>query len=271
MNCFWGGTPLSFMRYMTLRSFRYHNPDWEINLYQPPIACPPKNRYIHEQEDTGYAGEDYREQLDTIAVNQLTWLNTIPSISAAHASDLFQWELLSKQSGFYSDMDILYTRPIEPLYETIKEVATVFCLQGGGMSIGFHASIAPNPIYKHIYLTALNHQNNKRYQCTGVEAVYKAAEILHRRAQPTGTKAVKKFVYKFPDVPIATIPDQSFYSYDWVTYPKIFSQCKEVPSDVYGLHWFGGSPIAPDWGRKLTPQNLDKYGNTWCKYAKVCL
>ena len=58
---YWGNTSLSFLNYLSLVSFKEHNPDWKVVLVRPTddlVVEPPTDH--HSQ---GYIGEkDYMHQ-----------------------------------------------------------------------------------------------------------------------------------------------------------------------------------------------------------------
>ena len=48
MYFYWGGSAMSWMRYMTLYSFRKMNPDWEMVLC---LASVDVDRWVHRKQD----------------------------------------------------------------------------------------------------------------------------------------------------------------------------------------------------------------------------
>jgi hypothetical protein len=269
MNFYWGGTPMSYMRFLTLQSFRYYNPDWVINLYQPEVACSPKNDAIKENEDFHYSGIDYRERAEHLNINLLTWNSPIKRIAAAQASDLFQWHLLGNKGGFYSDMDILYVKPMEEIHATVQKSDAIFCLEGGGMAIGFFASIPDCTLFKHVYERAKGLYKEDRYQCTGVEAIYYLSGLMTRRSKvPDGMKTLQALKALYPTVHINTIPGEAIYLYDWIDYKRYFTLKEVLPNVCVGIHWFGGGTISQEWNNKLTPDLVNKTDNTFCNYAR---
>lgn len=48
---FWGGGPLSWLRYMTFWSFRKLHPDWEMRLYLRPVAHNQATWHTGEPQD----------------------------------------------------------------------------------------------------------------------------------------------------------------------------------------------------------------------------
>jgi len=271
MNFYWGNTPMSYMRFLTLKSFRHHNPDWKINLHQPEIACPPKDVAIKEREDYNYTGTDYREYVSGLDISSLTWDAPIPRIAAAQASDLFQWQLLGNEGGFYSDMDILYVRPLEEIYGTVQKSDAIFCLEGGGMAIGFFASTPHCSLFNDIYKKAIELYKKESYQCTGVEAIYYLSGLMTRGKKiPDGLKTVRALKSLYPTVHINLIPGEAIYLYDWIDYKRYFTLAETLPNVCVGIHWFGGGSLSQEWNNKLTPSLVNTTNNTFCNYARGC-
>jgi len=268
MSFFWAGTPMSWLRYLSIRSFRAYNLGWEIRLYEPPRPCMPARRKFSEYDDRDYSGPDYREQLAGLGVGRRTWRPPLPGeLSPAHASDLFQWELLSGDGGWYSDMDVLYLRPVP---DDWSQGDAVFCLEGGGMAIGFMGAAPGCRVFADVMAQSCEHLRPGAYQCTGVEAVYRAAGVwpLARNSSGNGVKAVEGFRRLWPALRINTVPDSSIYYYDWISYVRLFDYDERVPPECVGLHWFGGSAISQRWNCTLSPQNVQQHSNTLAHYAR---
>ena len=148
MNFFWGNGPhMSFMRWLTLRSFRSCNPNWDIILHEPPAPCPSKTWTTHEEDDFGFNGENYYDHINDLRIERRSWTPPGPRMSAAHASDFFTWSLLSSQGGYYSDMDVLYVNSMDRVTDGVNDGDAMFCLQNDGMAIGFLAACPECPIF----------------------------------------------------------------------------------------------------------------------------
>ena len=59
---YWDGNPLSYLQYLTITTFKEHNPNWSIILYQPAKRFMPKTWTTPEQKIM-YSGTDYLGQL----------------------------------------------------------------------------------------------------------------------------------------------------------------------------------------------------------------
>jgi len=262
MSFFWGGRGLSFMRYLTLKSFRHWNPDWDIDLYRLTECCPPHWK-SHEQEDA--TGEnDYTERLGELRVRVHDWVPPFPELSATHASDLAEWEILATVGGFYSDMDVLYVAPLR-CYESLKTADAVFCLSGGWMTIGFFGASPDNPVFKAILQSARENYHPDRYQCAGAEAAYRMASCFPDwpNIPSPGSQTVRWARNTFPQLTVTEIPAKTIYPFDWTQVKDIFEQNKPLPDWTIGLHWFGANPLSQDWNRRITDRSWPKYHNTF--------
>ena len=267
-NFFWHGGPMSWLRYTTLSSFRQYNPEWEIRLYTPTTKCSVKTWKSAEMDDQGYSGKDYLEELEPLNIKKYQWVPPIQNLSPAHACDLFEWDILSTVGGVYSDMDILYVRPIEAAYLQMKEKDAVFCLESESeMAIGFFMSSPNCQLFRAIYNKALDFANTNNYQCFGTEAVYRSVNLwpVNLRKNPdTGCKAVERFRSNFSNLKIARLSKESVYPYAWQHVDKIFNGTYTIPSDCFGIHWFGGAPLAQDINRRWT-ENNHPHSSTFCR------
>lgn len=110
---YWGGGPLPYINYLTLATFKYHNPLWKMVLYSP--HTPTKNAMtFHKQK--AYGGDDYIQYAKKIVDHRIVDLSKIGIPSDIHdvqRSDLFRWHILSTTGGLWSDMDILYVNQVE--------------------------------------------------------------------------------------------------------------------------------------------------------------
>jgi hypothetical protein len=262
---FWSGPRMSFMRYLTLRSFRHQNPDWQMTLYSPDTPCADKTWATVEQDDSGYSGADCTSMVDALSVERKTWTAPLPGLSHSHASDLFEWDLLATVGGFYSDMDVLWLRPIEPLYQQHRAADALFSLEDGGTvcPIGFFAASQGCPIFQDIRTTALSEYMPQGYETAGTLALYRAAGLTCYT--DPASKVLDAFRHRYPGVNIAVAPDETLYCYGTSTHPAIFQTTARVPNTAIGLHWFGGSPISQEWNRKLTAENWRNFDNIFTR------
>ncbi len=259
ISLFWAGR-MSWMRYLTLLSFRLHNPDWQICLYAPQEPCVAKQWTTHEDDDHDYSGKDYRTELADLGITQHTCALPVKHLASAQASDLFQWQLLGGGGGFYADMDILWLKSLEPLRQSVETADAVFCLESGVLAIGFLAANRHCLLFRDVLATAESVQN-AGYQHYGTTLLYQATSSTPGQ----GRAAVENFCRQYPDLEITSVPDKTVYPFDWRQIGSIFEESHPVPEESVGLHWFGGDPMSRKWNNLLTTANWSDYNNTFTR------
>jgi len=264
MCYFWTG-PMSWLRYLTLKSFRHYNPDWVIDLYKPVNLTPKRQWKTGEQDDAQrYKGQDWSTAVAELGIIQKSWKCPLPNASPAQASDLFQWQLLSGERCFYADMDILWTAPLEPVRESVCTSDAVFCLESGVLAIGFFGS-NKFEFFNELYKLAMKSSRLlKHYQGCGTELIYDMLQISSNNVGSgrAGRMAMQKLKKYYPASNIVEVPDQTVYPFDWRQIDDIFNKLVPLPEGTAGIHWFGGSNIAQHWNNVLTSDTWQDYSST---------
>jgi hypothetical protein len=269
MTFFWGGGTLSWLRYMTLASFRHYHPDWDICLCRSDTGLDKLWKTCEIEDVTGYSGVNYFDRLADLNVLDVSWTCPIPGLSTAQISDVFEWHTLANIAGFYSDMDVLYIKPIN--YDAWCKSDAVFCLSGGYMTIGFMGAGSQSPIFECIYNAAITHYNPANYQSLGAGAIYRLVGLEHlwSRVHAPGQLAIQWLSKKFPLLCVSTMLDKTIYPWTYLELDNIFERNETVPDECTAIHWFGASPIAQVWNNKLTDDNFGSFNTTLTNYAKL--
>lgn len=265
MSFFWSGT-MTWLRYLTLASFRALHPDWEIRLYQPSAACGQATWNSLEMDDRDYQGHDYRMYLAPLELQQIPWTTPQPEMPAAHASDLFQWKILAQESGCYADMDVLFVRPLDELLDRHQDADAIFCFRNGWATIGFFASAGDNAMFRDVHQMALKNYQSSQYQCTGAGALYRMAQGMRPYGPMTnrpGDKVLEKFRIHYAGLKIADVPGETFYPVDWVGANSLWSEDRPLPASTLGIHWFAGNATSHNWNTML----LDE--RTWGRFQNT--
>ena len=100
--CYFEGSSFSYLNYLSIRSFNYYNPHWNINIYIP-----------QQIKISGYWDQlDNLTNLKIVPIdfNEIGYHN---DALATHKSDYLRWYLLNKYGGLWSDLDIIYVNSIE--------------------------------------------------------------------------------------------------------------------------------------------------------------
>src|SRR3989337_368888 len=110
---FWGNAIMSWMRYMTLKSFRQMNPSWEMILYISQHNVMNKVWKMDNYQDFFcFKGENYIGKIKDLKID-IRQFKENKDMTPSHASNFFKWKILSTDGGIYSDMDILYFKPMD--------------------------------------------------------------------------------------------------------------------------------------------------------------
>jgi hypothetical protein len=233
---YWGNSKLSWLRYLTIVSFKKYNPEYEIKVYYP-IELTKNISWETKEQDGEFDGEDYFDKLKDIAevipfdVEPLGFSNSLPEV---HKSGIFRYYMLSHYGGVYCDMDILFTKPIN-----LPDVSGIYSYQGY-YSDGFLACEKYNPVYSLIYENL--QISTTDYQAYGPNQWY--------CIKPEG---------------LFNTPKEYLYYYDADNLDKLFDKVSELPEESLGVHWYGGHPKTREWENLLTSENYINYNNTITK------
>lgn len=272
-NFYWGSDKLSFMRYMTILSFKKLNPDWSIHLYVPKSINFGKTWVENISLDNKeYDGHDYFEQiksLSSVKIIKVDFSNTnVSAGSEPHRSDYLRWSLLSSVGGFWFDMDILFVKPITDIYFNQEKYAGVDTLVSyderhhstigtNEMSIGVLMSSKNNKFYRKILSQAKLENNFKNYQSLGTNLFDKCnLNNLNYNAS-------------FPDLNFHNLDYNCFYAKDYINIADIYE--KDCLNDLLklnhfiGIHWYGGAELTKKFNNLINHINYKDFNNTICR------
>lgn len=270
---YWGGTKLSWMRYMTLYSFRKFNPYWEIVLYLSNNVGEKKWLGVEKQDYLEYNGVDYIDKIKDLNVKikniNFDEFDKLNKLNPVHQSDMFRYYELYKNGGFYCDMDVLFFKSIDNFYNKIKDYDTIIHQNKNYITIGFLGSSENNQYFKDIFNFGLNDVKDDNYQSYGVDLIYKL--FNGNRSNPL---IFNKINDKYKDLKIKNINDNLIYKYDWTKINLVFSNSfniSDFDNESIGYHWFGGSPISQKYNNILNENNYMEYNMTFVNIVKKIL
>jgi len=281
MHFFWGTSAMSWMRMMTLLSFRRLNPDWKMVLH----ICWPQKDIIAKKTWTDSPAQDffnytnadnYIDKVEALDVEIRNWNfeeevggKLVGKLGPSHMSNFFKWKLLANENVFYSDMDILYVLPLKEYYEEVKDQDTVICYHNGHFSIGFMASSGNNAFYQAVFENASRCCTPTRYQSAGVTTLH---NTLARAA------GIKKRIIAHDMWAILEkhYPAKNYNNPMELVYPWRYNQMSEVfykdnffvPKGCLGIHWYAGSKEAQEYNNLLTKDTYKEYVNTFTEHAR---
>lgn len=272
---YWSGGNLSWMRYMTLYSFRRYNPDWEVVLYLSDNDNKVKTwNGIEEQDFSNYLGINYLDKLEELnikieKVELPDEMKKLDNLSPVHESDLFRYYQLYKNGGIYCDMDVIFFRSIDNFYNNINNIDTILYQSPDYIAIGFLGSSIGNQFYKDIFDFGILNFNMSNYQSLGVDLIY----MMYNGNRFT-SQILPKIISRYPDLNFYNIPESLVYHFDWTKIEYNFRTAiyvNKFPSDSIGYHWFGGSKISQHHNNIMNENNYRDFNTTFSVIAKEIL
>jgi len=245
LHLYWGGGRVSFLQYLTVLTFKTHNPDWEVWLWYPkePNNQPPD--WASGEQSTSYIGDDFSDKLQSMCEYKEIDLRNIGLPYHLHEiqrSDYVRCYLLYEYGGVWSDIDFLFIRPIDKLLENDFNYTISY---QGFWSNGFIISrpkqqVMIDLMQEIIRRIRVNHKDD--YQSLGTR-VY--ANLF---------KNYETMVLKYPNDKIYNLPSQIVYPYSPETdYDGVYStdiermfygNTDKTTNETIGFHWFNGHPLA---------------------------
>jgi len=281
IHFYWGNETMSWMRYMTLKSFRMLNPDWEVILYQSLCGGTGKTWGTDNFQDFFcFEGRDYFESIKELDIIVKTWdlsdnkiniLENNAEMGASHKSNFFKWSLMATDGGFYSDLDILYFRPIDDFYNKLEGYTTVIC-QDKYLSIGLLASAGNDDFFKDIFLNCINCYTPHEYQSAGVQNIYE----VYNKISPdcTQDEVLELAKVRYPHLKFYNIPMDLVYPFDSTKVIPAFKNeinIEDIPPETIGYHWYAGHKVAQDFNNILNGGNFMESETLFAKIVKKYL
>lgn len=268
IHFFWGDQPMSWMRYMSLYSFRLLNPEWDIHLWQ--CSTPVRGKYWtcpNQQDFFRYSGDDYRSFLPELDVRFHAWSHwRINELGPSHLSNLFKWQLMAGEGGWYADLDILWVRPMSHYLSRIDAGYNMaICYRLGYFSIGLLASTGGMAFFRRVLESAEN-ATREVYQSAGVMAIYNALGC-----QPfQGSDHIKKIKQQHTGASILNFPMDLIYPWRCTEMADVFCRRhKHIPGKTIGIHWYAGAEISQQYNRCMNHNNFHQFDNTYSYFAQL--
>ena len=244
-HVYWGGESLPYMRMLTVKSFLKYNPDWEVIVWTPS-KYGTKRTWTTRELNYPVLCEDCTQELMALNITVKEFECSVfgDDISEVHKSDYLRLDLLANHGGVWSDMDIIYFKPMEELAVNIEanaEKDTFVCVGWYGHSAGFMMSAKGSKYFKALLDLTKQEFTPKEYQCIG----------------PT---MYNKFYPKFEDVnavsPSVNIDMDAVYAHDAMHIASILdgSPAKFTNKSI-GIHFYAGFPA---WGEFMKNTNGGK-------------
>ena len=259
LHLYWDGSPMSFLQYLTVKSFQKHNQEWKIKLYLPSIRYDKHTWVSFEQKDP-YTGKDYFDRIfdldievQSIDLEAVGFANEIPEVVK---SDYLRYKILAEEGGYWCDFDVLFFKPIQHIYDfgesshvwgDAGDVDTIICpvITDDVLkyyTIGFLGSSPGNPFFSDLAKACKTHLDLDNYQSIGVNMI--------RTMFPSVNDIKAKYQ---EDINLAILPHQVYLPLEYNQTDLIFEdgiQC-DFPGYTIGIHWFNGHPDAKKFQNRL--------------------
>jgi len=250
MHFYWGfNIRMSYLNFLSLYSFQRFNPDWQIVIHKPVV---PSNHVLSPSVNDNkfnYIAKDYSFYLDRIKnleINEFNFekLNIKSETAEVFKSDFLRWHLLATIGGGWSDMDILYVKPLSNIkvenrmmIGNIKAIDTVIVFKDYGYHpIGFYLSSGSNPFFQLISENAIKNFDSKEYQSVG--------RLLLDKLYPD----YNTISHHHSNLNILDMTSSTIYPFSPRLINLIFNMNAKqfVRKETIGIHWYNGSKISKD-------------------------
>lgn len=260
---YWGGERTSYLRYLSVASFRQANPDWEVRVYVPATVSSADRAaaWVTREcyEGTQFFGRDYTRDLFALPDVQFVEVSfeRWPGIAAARETfkaDLFRWHILSTAGGLYSDADIVYHRPMSAAnFNTPanRDAEVGYCQHHGHHFIGFLLAAPQAALFRRIAAAAPASFDERNYQSIG-------AHLLNV-GYPTDAAMVEQHgAFGRFNVSMDVV-----YAYDWRVIDRMHApgDLSSLPADAIGIHWYGGANSSQQYNALVTHENCGRFGS----------
>jgi hypothetical protein len=261
---YWGGGPLSWLRYLTILTFRRRNPAWRMVMHRPRCSYDRAPEWPDPPHKRPYRGHDHFAQAlracDECRTHDLRAEGFRDDVPEAFKSDWLRWQLLDREGGFWADMDIVWLDGL-PESEFRGADLAISALKDPAANaphwlffIGYIWSVAGNPMMRWAAKEAARHLDPENYQSIGtlmLSRQYRSEPDIHAQ---------------HPDMRFRFIPPETYLPIRWDETGKLLERTAFDLAGTIGLHWFGGSEHAHLLEEALGPHNCQDYD---CCVAEV--
>ena len=263
---------------MTLYSLRKYNPKIDITLYLYDSNVNKEWEDDVKQDFQEYNGKDYLKEVEKLNIKIKDWkYQAIENATPSHKSNIFKWEMLSKNNCIYFDMDILFLKDISKLIDLITQNTTLLCFENYLM-IGVLGSNGKNSFFNSVYKNCNKVFNKNRYQTLGVENIYKllyGGYAFYDNGSVDWNYILKSTmvedIEKLFNTNVVNIPKTWFYKYDNNNIHKIYYNSDVDLTDMIGIHWYGGHVVSQKYNLIFTEEYIEKSDLFICKTIRGIL
>jgi hypothetical protein len=238
-HIYWGGGPLLYLRYLTVKTFMKFNPDWQVILWYPMYSFTGKSWGIEHNYlplNTKLC-KDYLPELMESSVTkmpvdfkELGFRDNTPEV---HKADYMRIYTLFLYGGIWTDLDILFFKPLTELKVNIpenKDKATYVCISPSyGHSTGFNMALEDSRFFGELKDRLNKNYDPNVYQCWG----------------PNLFNDYSRDIKKIPEA--VEIGMEAVYAHDCFSVLELQKKVTPRFSDnSIGCHWYAGHSM---WGK----------------------
>lgn len=238
---YWSGGPLPWLRAQSLISFQRHHPGWKVVLgtQEGPwgsLGAPPGVQVV----------------LDDVSD---------PRLPVAARSDVWRWAMLARHGGVYADTDVIFLRPITPLFSSDGFDVWLTTDMGTPVPSGGWDKYVYKSRWRARFRVSISigvlvaHPNSKLFA--------KALALSCRSHtsddyQSHGTSLlVEHWQELIVDQNVGNIPGRAFYrGSSEEDVKRLWTETGGFTYEEYGLHWYGGSPESRPYERITSAEEL---------------
>jgi len=263
---FWSGKGMSWLRYLTLWSFRKFNPDWEATLYTSAVEWKRSPVWKDPPHKVNFIGRDWFPEVEKLGVKvasvDFEKIGFTNDAHGAHKSDFLRWYLLDTIGGFWSDLDILYFHPLPAGDIAPFQFSVTADPWPATYYIAYVAAEPGTPITRALRRESARQYREDQYQSIGsamFHSLYPDARRYHTY---------------HPGLRVGIIPAKANIPVPWGDVGHFFAGHCGVDVDLadsIGLHWFGGSDLAGAWENLLTPETVGKHNSLVCDVIEALM
>ena len=240
LHLYWGGGKLIYLRYLTIKSFMKLNPDWDIIFWYPQESHKGRSwgintnyQYLDEKLCKDYIPELLKLPIEKVSVD-FTGLGFRKGMAEVHKNDYIRVSVLNLYGGVWSDMDIIYFKPITQLRANKpenKDKETYVCISSYGHSTGFNMATKDSRFFGFFTNTLNKEYHPKHYQCWGPEMMNKYYRDMDKI--PNAVNLSMDVVYAHSAYNVRELLNGANPRFN---------------EESIGCHWYGGNEI---WGNFL--------------------
>jgi len=246
---FWSGSKLSYLRYLTFKTLRFFHPHSRIQLYLADQYTVSKDGADQDYKNSGYIKKDYILELEKLNV-EIIKCNKYKEYSPNHASDMYRWNWLKENGGFYLDTDQIITRSFKTLplmsqfiYSYYK-IDSPLVVNGEFCPVGVLGAEKNAKILDVVLKRITKFYNKNDYNCIGP---WMFVKIIQKTDLSNTYNAPPFYFYPAP------IGDRM---------KNIFNGKMKLKKETYSIHWFGGYQPSNEFSRKYTEEFAKKSNDT---------